>query len=167
MIDLQTKIFAELDEFLSTRISKLPQQVMERHCAIEYDSANFSNQIDNYITQQLEMTFSERLFQHIDELGYTDVEVYRNAHIDRRVFSKIRSNKDYRPSKITVIQLALALELSLDEVKELLQSAGFALSNSNVFDVILQYCFIHGHYEFYLVNAMLDQYQLEAIGVIK
>lgn len=167
MIDLQIKIFAELDTFLSTYISQLPEKVMEQCSYQQLDSANLSEQIGSYITKQLDMTFSERLFQHIDELGYTDVEVYRSAHIDRRVFSKIRSNKDYRPSKITVIQLALALELSLDEVNELLQSAGFALSNSNIFDVILQYCFIHGHYEFYLVNAMLDQYQLEAIGVIK
>ncbi len=84
-------------------------------------------------------TFQETLLRMIDERGYSDAEVYKRAMIDRKHFSKIRSQKDYRPKKKTAVLLALALRLSLDETRDLLACAGYALSHSSRADLIVEY----------------------------
>jgi hypothetical protein len=88
----------------------------------------------------MDKKFQEYLFMLIDRKGLTDPEVYKKANIDRKHFSKIRSNPDYMPSKRTALALALSLELSLDETKDLLARAGLALSPSILFDIIIEYC---------------------------
>ena len=96
-----------------------------------------SRNLDN-LMNQLEETFSQRLLRMIDERGMTDSQVYTKAYVDRRHFSKIRKDINYVPNKKTVLAFTIALELSLDEAKDLLGSAGFALSRSSKTDIIVQ-----------------------------
>ena len=87
-----------------------------------------------------------------------DSEVYNKVHIDRRLFSKIRSNESYHPSKETVILLGLALELSEKEIEELLESASYSLPKNNIYDLIIRFCFVEGIYKLVDVNELLDSY---------
>ena len=102
-----------------------------------------------------EDTFSQYLLKLIDNSGMTDAQVYKKANIDRRLFSKIRNNKDYTPSKPTVLSLAIALELNLDKTNDLLRKAGFALSHSNKFDIIIEYFISNQIYDIYKINQTL------------
>lgn len=114
--------------------------------------------------EHMDKTFQEYLFMLIDRRGLTDPEVYRKANIDRKHFSKIRSNPDYKPSKRTALALALALELSLDETKDLLARAGLALSPSIIFDIIIEYCIRTRNYNIYDINCILFQYDQPTLG---
>lgn len=109
-------------------------------------------------------SFQEMLFRIIDEKGLTDPECYNKAHINRKLFSKIRCNKDYKPSKSTVILLALSLELPLDEATELLMKAGYALSDADLFDVIIKFCFKNHYYDIYEINKVLFANDLRTLG---
>ena len=94
----------------------------------------------------------------------TDVQCYKKANVDRKLFSKIRSNPEYKPSKSTVLAFAVALELSLPEAGELLNRAGFSLTRSSKFDVILEYCLSHGIYNVFEINEVLFSYDLPLLG---
>ena len=119
--------------------------------------------IDDVILHK-EETFQERLFRLIDRKGLEDTVVYKKANLDRKLFSKIRSNVDYNPSKKTALALAVALELNLDETKDLLLRAGIALSRSNVFDLIIAYCFDHHITDIYEINCILFKYGQPTLG---
>lgn len=113
--------------------------------------------IDN-LMNQLEETFSQRLLRMIDERGMTDSEAYAKAYVDRRHFSKIRKDVNYVPNKKTVLAFTIALELSLDEAKDLLASAGFALSRSSKTDIIVAYFLQNKIYDMFEINDVLDAY---------
>ena len=100
-------------------------------------------------------TFSVALLRLIKAKGKTDMEVYKRASIDRKLFSKIRRNKNYVPSKKTIIVLALALECSLDETKDLLERSGFVLSGSLLSDVIIKNFISQGNYDIHKINCVL------------
>ena len=113
--------------------------------------------IDN-LMNQMEETFSQRLLRMIDERGMTDSEAYAKAYVDRRHFSKIRKDVNYVPNKKTVLAFTIALELSLDEAKDLLASAGFALSRSSKTDIIVAYFLQNKIYDMFEINDVLDAY---------
>ncbi len=110
-----------------------------------------------------EETFQVKLLQLIDESGETDPMVYKRANIDRKLFAKIRKDENYKPSRKTAIALAIALKLSLPEAQDLLKRAGFSLSQSSTFDLIIRYCFDRRIYDISQVNAILFDFDQEIL----
>jgi len=110
------------------------------------------------ILEEKEETFSNMLLRLIDEKGLKDSDVYKRANIDRRLLSKIRGDEDYTPSKKTAIAFCLALCLDVDEANELLETAGYTLSASSRFDLIIMYLMEHKEYNIHFVNMVLDDY---------
>lgn len=114
--------------------------------------------------QKLEETFVQYLFKIIDQKGLKDSDVYKKANIDRKLFSKIRSNLDYKPAKNTILALAIALELNQEETKNFLEKAGYALSKSILTDVIVEYYIINNQYDIFTINQTLYDYKLQLLG---
>ena len=121
-------------------------------------SAMYVNRNIDSLMDQMEETFSQRLLRMIDERGMTDSEAYTKAYVDRRHFSKIRKDVNYVTNKKTVLAFTIALRLSLDEAKDLLASAGFALSRSSKTDIIVAYFLQNKIYDMFEINEVLDAY---------
>lgn len=109
-------------------------------------------------------SFQDKLFSYIDESGMTDVEVYKKANIDRKLFSKIRSNPMYHPRKQTVLALAIALQLNIEQTVDLLTSAEYALSPGSKRDLIVKYFIEHGMFDIMTINFALDEYAQPILG---
>ena len=127
---------------------------------MSYESASIDDILDNIDENN---KFTNVLFRFIDSKGCKDSDIYNKAQVDRRLFSKIRSDVNYHPKKETVIQLGLALELSTSELEELLGGAGYALPRNNKFDLIIRFCFEEHIYDVFKVNELLEDYDCKLL----
>ena len=109
-------------------------------------------------------SFAQRLMKLIRKKGKDEVEVYKKAQLDRRLFSKLRTDAHYTPSKRNIMALVIALELDVAEANDLLRRAGYALSSAKQEDVIVQYFIAQGEYDLFLINEVLDHYGLPVLG---
>ncbi len=116
------------------------------------------------VVDDLEDSFAEVLFRYIDSKGFTDPEVYKRANLDRKLFSKIRKNRSYQPSKNTAIALAIALKLTLEETKDFIAKAGYALTHSSKADIIVEYFIKRKEYDIFKLNEVLFEFGEPLLG---
>ena len=116
------------------------------------------------LVRQTDAGFSETLLKLIDQTGRKDSEIYTRANVSRQHFSKIRNNPDYRPTKPTALAFAIALELTLEQTTDLIGRAGYALTNSSKFDVIIRYFIEQGNYNLFDINAALFEFDQSLLG---
>lgn len=141
----------QIDE--DVKVCEMPDFLKHRRKISEYD-----------LEQQLEKSFSEELLFIIEKRNLKTSDVYRKANIDRKHFSKIKNNPDYRPSKITAIAFALAFELDLDETDDFIGKDGYKLTHSSRFDIIIEYCIENKIYDVLEVNDILYDFGENLIG---
>ncbi len=164
----------KLDEYITSNVNSFNQVLGSVHffekklfkknnqraeCCCEESS------IDSYINQNKDNnTFQLKLFEYIDKKGLKDSDVYNKVNIDRRLFSKIRSNKEYHPSKETIILLGISLELTENEIEELLASASYSLPKNMVFDLIIRFCFKERIYDLNQINEFLYEHNCKTLN---
>lgn len=142
------------------------RRIREQECADMSVGAAIPMDSDDWgqLINDLDAGFSETLLQLIDRTGKKDSEIYKKANVDRKLFSKIRNNMDYRPSKTTALAFAFALELDVEETKDFISRAGFALSHSSKFDVIVEYFLVNRNYNVFELNEVLFAVDQPLIG---
>jgi len=167
---LDKEILKQLQEYIETHLISIEFNICEASmhmCESAYPEI-LDNELHDFINNKRKPTFKEALFGYIDSKGVSDADIYKRAGIDRRHFSKIRSNANYKPGKNTAIALSLALELNEKETDTLLSAAGYSLSDSETFDLVIQFCVNKKIYDIRSVNEALDYFSLKPlIGVVE
>ena len=155
-----------VEEQVRPRLQSQAELAMQLREAAVYEAAEPKDPARDLadVVSQVGETFTEMLLRLIDESGKSDPQVYKQANMDRRLFSKIRSNAHYQPSKNTALALAVALELNLDQTADLLRRAGFALSPSNRFDLVVQYFIGRGNHNIFEINEALFAFDESLLG---
>lgn len=175
-MSLYEKVKAYVDEHLELRseyklmdLKASFDEDVGKECSVDdcfmvtADRSNFRRSLADLIKER-ESSFAEAVFKYIEIKGITIPEVYKRANLDRKLFSKIRASKNYQPSKNTALALAIALELNLDETKDFIGKAGYALTHSNEFDIIIEYCIINGIYNIMKINETLFAFGQQMLG---
>lgn len=149
-----------LDEKKGNLFHNLRSKISNSYSSLFIEELREVDNIQKFINDNKDKynSFQTTLFKFIDAKQLKDSDVYNKVHIDRRLFSKIRSDKNYHPSKETVILLGFALELTESELEELLCSASYSLPKNNHYDLIIRFCFIHKIYNLINVNDLLYEY---------
>ena len=150
----------EIDEVFAPDHSAMLSNTFDMQASVGMPPASSLDDIMAHVAD----TWQESLFRMIDEKGFTDVEVYKRANVDRKLFSKIRSNTSYQPKKITAVSFALALQLNIDQTKDMLARAGYALSPSSKFDLIVRYFIENEVYDTYTINLALFEHDQPLLG---
>ena len=161
---LSDKLFRSIKAYVDDRY--VDQHTLPRYRIEEEDlclSLHTAESLSDVVSHRSD-TFSQMLFRRIDESGKTDPEIYKRANLDRKLFSKIRSNPEYKPSKNTALALAIALELNCDRTADLLQRAGYALSPSSRFDLIVEYFIDNGNFNIFEINEALFAFDENLLG---
>ena len=151
----------EYQRRLSIEHDLLEESSCKISIAMGVDSA--SDELEDLLNDT-DAGFSETLLKLIDKTGKKDSDIYKKANIDRKLFSKIRNNPDYKPSKATAIAFAIALELNLEETKDFIARAGFALSHSSKFDIIIEYFISNNNYDMFEINETLFAFDQNLLG---
>ena len=171
---ISSKLFADIAEYVddhyvdahtdSQRERLRRRGVVESRMLTAYEDAPVAASGLDEALAHLDAGFSETLLKLIDRSGKKDSEIYKKANVDRKLFSKIRNNPDYKPSKATAIAFAIALELNLDETRDLIARAGYALSASSKFDVIIEYFIRQKKYDIFEINEALFAFDQSLLG---
>ncbi len=179
--EISSKLFSDVEEYIDEKLmlpNDLHRRANEPGTSLDFKQAYMApaammstaairkpkqSGLDEII-RKMDASFSERLLQLIDESGMTDAQVYKRANVDRKLFSKIRNNREYKPSKVTAVAFAIALRLNMDTARDLIEKAGYSLTHSNKFDIIIEYFIENKNYDIFEINEVLFKFDQPLIG---